>query len=48
MKTYKLEVLYDGMWVEDITIETESDIEAHEKATQRAIDNLEVIHKNEL
>jgi len=48
MKTYKLAVFYDGSWVEDMTIEAESDSEAYEKATQQAIDNLEVKHKNEL
>lgn len=45
MPEFKLEILYDGVWVEDITIEAETDFDAHAKAKEQAMDNLEVRHK---
>jgi len=45
LKTFTLEVLYDGVWVEDIKVPAETDYEAHAIAKQQARDNLEVKHK---
>jgi len=39
---YKLEVLYDGTWVEDVTIEAGSKEDAYNAVLDQARDNIEV------
>lgn len=46
-KKYKLEVIYDGTWVEDVIVEAESDSEAYEQVLDQAKLNIEVKHYKE-